>query len=210
MGLPGAWRYHLFPLRRRPSLPRLVSGEHSAPIRPGNQARHGRGAGHAGYSRPVHLSSLPQEYRPKLGLMHVRRSDYRPYDPTMPLLAVRPTNPVRAGGRRASTLGPQPAHLEQILGAHDVPAATVPDDAFAPPSYDSCPMTRELFHQQMQEALGGMIPQGSYGDPAWPGYGMPGTYDEQLLRLMDPYARPGTYDPRLPGPMPDLGPGGGP
>jgi hypothetical protein len=106
--------------------------------------------------------------------------------------------------------GPEPANLEQIIEAHDIPPAMMPNDVPAMPTYEGCLMTPDLFNRQMQNALGGMMPQGLYGDPALSGYCLPGTYDEQMLQMMDPYAVPGRYDPVLPGPTPDFGPGPGP
>ena len=107
---------------------------------------------------------------------------------------------------------PESASLEQIVAAHDVDAEMMPDDEPGGPDYDGSQMTPELFEQQMQDAIGAMGPQGSYADPALLGYGpaMPETYDEQMQRMLDPYAVRGMYGPMLPGPMPDLGPGGGP
>ena len=89
--------------------------------------------------------------------------------------------------------------LEQIIGVPDVGVALVPNDAPALPSYESCPMTGELFHRQMHDALGGTRPPGLYCDLALLTY-----------CLANLYALPGRYDPKAPGPRSGFGPGRGP
>ena len=117
-------------------------------------------------------------------------------------------------------INPGPESLDDIVEAHDMPnGATMFNGMSEMPTYDGCPMSQELFDQQMHEAAeqiapeeaspdpydNGMVPGEMYGpmpeDMMEPDMMNPEMMDPQM---MNPYMMPGPMGPSF---MPDPPPG---